>query len=145
MPVGSTNPGPAVESTVNTQTPRGFVQFIQTIAVAITPVAVATVTVAEQSYGANGASFATAATGILAGDIILAVNPPSITAGTGIAGFRVDTATNDKFYIDWVNPTAGSLTPAAGTYLITVARLVQSVTTTPGTLSTLPNAIVTTS
>lgn len=145
MPVGSTNPGPAIENTINTQSPPGFYKLIQTIAVAITPVSVATVTVAEQSYGANGASFATAATGILAGDVILAINPPSITAGTGIAGFRVDTAVNDKFYIDWVNPTAGSLTPASGTYLITVARMIQSITTTPGTFSTLPSSIVTTS
>ncbi len=145
MPVGSTNPGPAVESTVNTQSPRGFVQFTQTIGVSLTPVAVATITVAEQSYGANGVSFVSAATGILAGDIITAISPPSITAGVGIAGWRVDPAVNDKFYIDWVNPTAGSLTPAAGVYLITVSRLIQSVTTTPGTLSTLPSAIVTTS
>jgi hypothetical protein len=145
MPVGSTNPGPAIENTINTQSPPSFYRLVQTIAVAITPVSVATITVAEQSYGANGASFATAATGILAGDIILSISPPSITAGVGIAGWRVDTATNDKFYVDWVNPTAGSLTPPSGTYLITVARLIQSITTTPGTFSTLPAAIVTTS
>lgn len=145
MPVGSTNPGPAIEQTVNTQSPRGFYQFIQTIAVSLTPVAVGAATVAEQSYGANGVSFVSAATGLLAGDIVLNVSPPSITAGVGIAGARVDTATADKFYIDWVNPTAGSLTPPAGTYLITVARLIQSITTTPGTLSTLPASIVTTS
>jgi len=145
MPVGSTNPGPAIENTVNTQSPRGFYQFIQTISIAITPVAVATITVAEQSFGANGASFATAATGILPGDVILGVSPPSTVAGVGISQYRVDTATADKFYISFVNPTAGSLTPPSGQYLITVGRYVQSVSTTPGTLSSLPAAVVTTS
>lgn len=137
----SVNPGPAVETTVNTQPPRSTAQFIQTISVAITPVAVATITVAEQSFGLNGASFATAATGILPGDVILAVSPPSTVAGVGISQWRVDTAVADKFYIAFVNPTAGSLTPPSGQWLITVARLIQSVTTTPGTLSSLPSAV----
>jgi hypothetical protein len=139
------NPGPASQVTVNTESPRGFFQFIETIAVALTPVSVATITVAEQSYGANGASYVSAATGILAGDVILAISPPSITAGVGIAAWRVDTATNDKFYVSWVNPTAGSLTPASGTYLITVARYIASVTTAPGTFSSLPASVVTAS
>jgi len=137
----STNPGPATEVTVNTQPPRSTAQFIQTISVAITPVAVSTITVAEQSFGLNGASFATAATGILPGDVILAVNPPSTVAGVGISQFRVDTAVADKFYVSFVNPTAGSLTPPSGQWLITVARYIQSVSTTPGTLSSLPSTV----
>lgn len=145
MPVGSTNPGPAIEQTVNTQSPRGFVQFIQTIAVSLTPVGVATITAVEQSFGANGATQATAATGILPGDVIVGVSPPSLTAGVMLGQARVDTATADKFYLQFVNPTAGTVTPPAGLYLLTVARLIQSITTTPGTLSTLPSAIVTTS
>lgn len=144
MPVGSTNPGPAIEQTVNTQSPRGFYQFIQTIAVSLTPTQIATATTTEQSFGANGATQATAATGILAGDVILSVNPPSLAAGAGLVGYRVDTATADKFYLQWVTTTT-TITPPAGTYLITVARLIQSITTTPGTLSTLPSAVVTTS
>lgn len=145
MAVGSTNPGPAVESTVNTSLPRSFFQFIQTIAVSITPVAVTANTSAEQSYGASGASFATAATGILPGDIITAVSPPSLTAGLGLGYSRVDTATADKFYMQWQNSTAGSLTPPSGIYLITVGRFLQSISTTPGTFSTLPSSVVTTS
>jgi hypothetical protein len=139
------NPGPASVGTVNTESPRSFFQFIQTIAVSITPTSVTNATAPEQSYGLNGATFATAATGILAGDVILAVNPPSVTAGVAMSGFRVDTATNDKFYVQWANPTAGALTPPSGTYLITVGRVIQSVTTTPGTLSSLPAAVVTAS
>jgi hypothetical protein len=106
----------------------------------MTPAATATITVAEQSFGLNGTA-ATAATGILAGDVIMAINPPSTVAGVGISQFRVDTATNDKFYVSFVNPTAGSLTMASGTYLITVARFIPSVSVTPGTFSTLPSSI----
>lgn len=138
------NPGPAVLNTVNTESPRGFVQFIQTIAVAITPAALSASTSAEQSYGANGATFVTAATGILPGDVILSISPPSITAAAVIGGWRVDTAVADKFYITWGTCSAGTPTPASGTYLITVARFIQSVSTTPATFSTLPSALVTT-
>jgi len=139
------NPGPATQVTVNTESPRGFSQFIQTISVAITPVAVATITTAEQSFGAAGASFVTAATGILPGDVILSICPPSTVAGVSLASYRVDTTTADKFYITFVNPTAGSVTPASGQYLITVARFISSVTTTPGTFTTIPSAIITAS
>ena len=137
------NPGPAIVSAINTQTPRTFDQFIQTIAVAMTPLVVGTVTTAEQSFGSAGVSQVTAATGILAGDVILAINSPSLVAGVALANFRVDIAVNDKFYVTFVNPTAGGVTPASGLYLITVARFNQSVSTTPGTFSTLPATITT--
>lgn len=135
------NPGPATQVTVNTQSPRSTSQFIQTIAVSMTPVSVTTTTTAEQSFGLNGVTQATAATGILAGDVILAVNPPSLTANTFIAGFRVDTATNDKFYVEFGALTTA--TPASGTWLITVARYVQSATNegAPGTFANLPSSI----
>lgn len=137
----SVNPGPATTQTVNTQSPFSYERFIETISVLITPVAVATITVAEQSFGANGVSFVTAATGILAGDVIIGVSPPSTVAGVGISQFRVDVAVNDKFYIAFVNPTAGSLTPPTGQWLITVARFNSSSSVTPGTLATLPSTL----
>jgi hypothetical protein len=135
------NPGPASQVTVNTQIPYSTERFVQTIGVSMTPVSVATITTAEQSFGSNGVTQVTAATGILAGDVIVAVNPPSMTAGVGISGFRVDTAVNDKFYVQFVNPTAGGVIPPTGVWLITVARYSQSVSTTPGTLSTLPTTV----
>jgi hypothetical protein len=137
----SVNPGPASTSNPNTQSPYSYEKFILTISVNMTPVAVATITTAEQSFGANGATQATAATGIQAGDVILAVNPPSLVAGVGICGFRVDTATNDKFYVEFVNPTAGSVTPPSGQWLITVARFNTSNASTPGTLASLPSSV----
>jgi hypothetical protein len=134
----SVNPGPASTATVNTQSPYSYEKFIQTISVAITPVAQSTAGSNEQSYGANGASYATAATGILPGDVIIGISPPSTAASCSIGGFRVDTSTVDKFYIDWVT-SASSITPPAGQYLITVARYSSSGGGgTPATLSSLP-------
>ena len=78
------NTGPASTQTVNTQSPRSAEQFIQTIAVSLTPLIVATITTAEQSFGSAGVSQVTAATGILAGDVILAINSPSLVAGVAI-------------------------------------------------------------
>lgn len=135
------NPGPASQVTLNQQLPAGYLRLVETIAVSMTPLSVATITVAEQSFGSNGVSQVTATTGILAGDVILAISPPSVGTAVGIASWRVDTATNDKFYVAWVNPTAGALVPSAGTYLITVARFSQSISTTPGTFSTLPTTV----
>lgn len=135
------NPGPASVTTVNTQIPYSTETFVQTIAVSLTPLSVATITTAEQSFGLNGVSQVTAATGIKAGDVILAINSPSLVAGVAIANFRVDLTTDDKFFITFVNPTAGSVTPVSGTYLITVMRLNASNRGTPGTLSTMPNII----
>jgi len=122
----SVNPGPAQATANNLTDIIGNPIFIETITVSLTPLAVATITTAEQSFGAAGVSQVTAATGILAGDIILAISAPSLVAGVGIAGFRVDATVNDKFYITFVNPTAGSVTPVSGSYKITVARLEQS-------------------
>lgn len=135
------NPGPASQVTVNTQSPYSTERTIQTIAVSLTPLSVATITTAEQSFGANGVSQVTAATGILAGDVILGVSPPGMTTGVILGNARNDLTTNDKFYIQFVNPTAGSVVPLTGVYLITVARFSQSVSTTPGTVSTLPTTV----
>ena len=135
------NLGPASTSTVNVQLAYSTERTVQTIGVSMTPLSVATITTAEQSFGSAGVSQVTAATGILAGDVILAVNPPSLVAGVGISGFRVDTAVNDKFYVQFVNPTAGAVVPPTGTWLITVGRFSQSVSTTPGTLSSLPTTV----
>ena len=122
----SVNLGPATTTTVNTQAAISTELTIQTIAVTMTPVSVATITTAEQSFGLNGVTQVTAATGILAGDVILGVSAPSHVAGVVAANWRVDPAVNDKFYITFVNPTAGGVVPAAGVYLVTVGRYNQS-------------------
>ena len=76
----------------------------------LTPVAVATITVAEQSFTVPGLKL---------GDHVT-VNAPAITAGTAFAGARVSAA--NTLTIAYVNPTDGSLTPAAGVYTIAIQR-----------------------
>lgn len=139
----SVNPGPATQTTVNTQSPYSPEVTIQTIAVSLTPLSVATITTAEQSFGSNGVSQVTAATGIKAGDVIIGVNPPGMTAGVVVANARVDPAIDDKFFLEFVNPTAGSVVPLTGLYLLTVARFNQS-TRPPGstTYAFAPTAVV---
>lgn len=138
-----TNPGPSSTTTVNTQIPYSPQVTYQTIAVSLTPLSVATITTAEQSFGSNGVSQATAATGIKAGDVIVGVSPPGMQAGVVVANARVDPAVDDKFYLQFVNPTAGGVVPTAGLYLLTVARFNQS-TRPPGstTYAFVPTSIV---
>lgn len=139
----SVNPGPASSQTVNTQSPYSPQVTYQTIAANLTPVSVATITTAEQSFGLNGVTQVTAALGLKAGDIIVAVSPPGMQAGVVCAAARVDPAVDEKFYLQFVNPTAGGVVPTAGLYLLTVARFNQS--TRPQnstTYSFVPTAIV---
>ncbi len=139
----SVNPGPASQTTVNTQSPYSPEVTVQTIAVNLTPLSVATITTAEQSFGLNGVSQVTAATGIKAGDVIIGVNPPGMTTGVVVANARVDASVDDKFYLEFVNPTAGAVVPLTGLYLLTVARFNQS-TKPPGTTTYafVPTAVV---
>jgi len=80
------------------------------ILASLTPASVATITCAEQSFTVNG---------LKVGDIVM-VNPPSITAGVSLTAARVSAA--NTLTITFCNPTAGSLTPAAGSYAINVMR-----------------------
>lgn len=76
----------------------------------LTPASVATIVVAEQTF---------TVTGLTTADKVV-VNPPAISNATGIAGARVSAA--DTLAIRFVNPTAGSLTPTAGTYTVVAFR-----------------------
>lgn len=115
------NPGPATTVTSNATYPVGNHSLIETLKVNLGTIAgILTITTTEITFSGLG-------TGLLAGDVILGVNKPTAQAGLGIAGFRVDPLVNDKFYITYVNPTAGTVTPTASeTYCIVVARMTQS-------------------
>jgi hypothetical protein len=76
----------------------------------ITAASVAAATVAEQTF---------TVTGLTTADKVI-VNAPANATATGIAGARVSAA--DTLAIRYVNPTAGSLTPAAGTHTIIAIR-----------------------
>ncbi len=112
--VDGSNPGPNVVSLPDTvQMPVGNLWKVGRFAISLTPSAVSATTAPVQNYAATGI-------GLLATDTVV-VTPPSATAGVAAASAWVSAA--DQLSIQWVNPTAGSLTPPAGTYLVTVFRV----------------------
>lgn len=76
----------------------------------ITPASVGAATVAEQTFTVNGLTTA---------DKVI-VNQAAISNATGIAGVRVSAA--NTLAVRFVNPTAGALTPTAGTWTIVAIR-----------------------
>lgn len=76
----------------------------------ITPASVASAVVAEQTF---------TVTGLTTADKVI-VNAAAIANATGIAGVRVSAA--DTLAVRFVNPTAGALTPTAGTWAIIAFR-----------------------
>lgn len=87
--------------------------FVKVIAITKTfdPAAVATITTAEQDVTIEG---------VKVGDIVIAVNKPSLTTGVGIVNARVKAA--DTVSIQFVNPTLGSVDPASETYTFVIGR-----------------------
>lgn len=83
---------------------------IKVYSAALTPTSVGAATVAEQTF---------TVTGLTTADKVI-VNNPSISNAVGIAGARVSAA--DTLALRFVNPTAGSLTPTAGTFTIIAVR-----------------------
>lgn len=76
----------------------------------LTPASVGAATVAEQTFSVPGLTTA---------DKVV-VNGPGIANATGIAGARASAA--DTLAVRFVNPTAGALTPTAGTYTVLAFR-----------------------
>lgn len=112
-----TNPGPAIQSTTNTQAPSTNLTKYQVLSVNFgTIAAVGAATTSEITFSGLG-------TGIKPGDVIVDVVKPTAQAGLGICNCRVDAALSDTFYITFINTTAGSLTPTASeTYMMVVVR-----------------------
>lgn len=112
--VDGSNPGPNSSASPDTvQMPTGNLWKVGRFAISLTPSAVSTITAPVQNFAATGI-------GLLTSDTVL-VTPPSATAGVALASAWVSAA--DQLSIQFVNPTAGSLTPPAGTYLVTVFRV----------------------
>lgn len=76
----------------------------------ITPASVGAATVAEQTF---------TVTGLTTADKVI-VNPGAISNAIGIGGWRVSAA--DTLAVQFINPTAGALTPTAGTWTILALR-----------------------
>jgi len=89
---------------------QGNSKGVYAIKATLTPASVATITTAEQTF--------TVPT-LAVGDLVF-VNSPSLVAGVAVANARVSAA--NTLAITFVNPTAGSVTPASGSYTILVIR-----------------------
>ena len=115
--VDGSNPGPNVSTLPDTvQYPVGNVWKVGIFTINITPSAVSTITAPVQTFAATGI-------GLLTTDTVQ-VSPTGAlgqTANVAIADSWVSAA--DTLAIQFVNPTAGSLTPKSGAYQVTVWRV----------------------
>lgn len=107
----STFSGPVVsDAGFTTGTSGTQITQIAVYSQTITAASVAAATVAEQTF---------TVTGLTTADKVI-VNPAAISNATGIAGVRVSAA--NTLAVRFVNPTAGALTPTAGTWSIVAIR-----------------------
>jgi hypothetical protein len=91
--------------------PVGNVANIMLLQATLTPLIVATITTAEQTFTVPG---------LIVGDFVL-VQKPTAQAGLGIVGSRVSAA--NTLAITFDNPTAAGITPTAGEiYIILLVR-----------------------
>lgn len=120
-----TNPGPAI---TNNPLPVECIGNLQKMAViqtvTITPVAIATITSANQNFAASGL-------GLLPGDYCEVLAAPGAFQA-GLLWLPTVVATADTLPIVFGNVTAGSITPNAGAYTIRVTRLQPGTTNTAG-------------
>jgi hypothetical protein len=113
--VDGSNPGPNVATQPDTtQSPIGNIQKIGTFSLTITPSACAT------GPSVNEQTFASTGIGLLTTDRVFVEYPGSQTAAVAIADSRVSAA--DTLAIKFI-ATAGTPTPAAGAYYVTVFRI----------------------
>jgi hypothetical protein len=113
--VDGSNPGPNSASLPDTvQMPTGNIWKCGIFGVNITPAAIA-------NTAASGAqTFAATGIGLLPTDVVI-VTPPSVVAGVQQGSAFV--SAGDTLSIQFINSTAGSLTPPAGIYKVTVLRI----------------------
>lgn len=103
---------PNSQSTANSQSPFSNLQQVGVITQTITPGAVG-------AANASGTQQTFAVPGVLPGDVIV-VSPVATGNATTVGAAFVTAA--GTIAIQFNNPTAGGLTPAAGAYLIAVFR-----------------------
>lgn len=98
---------------MSTMIPRGNINKLMVVSVALTPSAVSANTTAQQTFTVPG---------VLATDVVIAVEKPSHQAGLGVVGARVTAA--DTVGITFSNNTGAGITPtAAETYDFVIGRL----------------------
>ena len=115
--VDGTNPGPNSAALPDTtQSPIGNIQKIGRFLVSLTPAASGAATAAIQNFAATGI-------GLLPGDTVIVNYPQGATVVAGVTIGAAYVSANDQLSIQFVNPTAGSLTAPAGQYIVTVLRV----------------------
>lgn len=113
--IDGTNAGPNVSVLPDTiQYPTGNLWKVGRFAIALTPTAVAADTAPVQNYANTGI-------GLLTTDTVFVNYSGETPLNAAPASAYVSAA--DQLSIQWVNPTAGSVTPPSGTYLVTVFRV----------------------
>jgi hypothetical protein len=112
--VDGSNPGPNYAQLPDTvQMATGNIWKAGIFSITITPAASGAATSTAQT-------FATTGIGLLTTDVVI-VTPPSQL--TGISLGQAFVSANDTLSIQFINPTAGSLTAPAGVYKVTVLRI----------------------
>ncbi len=106
---------------MSTSITRGNVLKMFAVGVTFDPASVATITTAEQTVTVPG---------VQVGDIVLAVNKPSNTAGLGIVNARVSAA--NTIALTLMNTTAGSVDAGSERYVFVIARGEQPSASLPG-------------
>lgn len=96
---------------MSTTIPRGNLLKVYAVQVSIDVTSKSAATSAEQDI---------TVTGVEVGDIVLAINKPSLSAGLGIVNARVKSA--NTIAITYMNATAGAVDPAAETYTLVIGR-----------------------
>lgn len=96
---------------------------ISVVQLALTPAACGAATATEQTFTVTGLSVGDS---LQTQDVILNVYKPTAQTGLAIGSCRVSAA--NTISIQFINPTAGSITPTAGElYTITVLRPCETV------------------
>jgi hypothetical protein len=103
------NPGPAATNTYSPQMPTGNVSRMWSFPLTLIPPAVAAASIGAQAFSNTGL-------GLQVGDTVQVSFQAAQTAGVSISDAYVSAA--DQLTIRFVNPTAGSVTPAAGIYQV---------------------------
>lgn len=111
----TTNPGPAITSSPEPQLCVGNLQKSAVLTVSLTPAATAADITAAQTFSGLGL-------GLVVGDQISAVSPPSFTPA-GVYPVAAIVTAADTISLLFANVTAGSLTAPAGLYTIEVNRV----------------------
>lgn len=115
--VDGSNPGPnSVNLPDTVQMPTGNLWKVGRFEISITPSAVSAATAPIQNFASTGI-------GLLTGDTVFVTYGTGLTPTANVAIANAYVSAADQLSVQFVNPTAGSLTPAAGNYRVTVFRV----------------------